>query len=312
MALWLVTGGAGFIGSNLVEALVSRGEQVRVLDNFSTGLRQNLESIPGPFELMAGDVRDPEICGRAAAGVDYILHQAALGSVPRSIANPLETHAANATGTLTLLVAARGEKVKRFVCAGSSSVYGRNPALPKREDMVPMPISPYAVSKLAQENYCLAFTECYGLETVVLRYFNIYGPRQDPSSLYAAVIPKFLKAALEGRSPEIHGDGEQSRDFTFVADCVEANLAAATAPLNSQRVFNIAGGRRVSINQIWQEIKRITGTRIEAKHVEPRPGDVRHSLADTTQASQVLGWKPQVGIAEGLARTRQAFKPGES
>ena len=308
MALWLVTGGAGFIGSHLVEILLQRGEKVRVLDNFATGKQENLNAIQGDFELIRGDVRDLDTCRQAVAGVDYVLHQAALGSVPRSIENPMETHASNVTGTLNLLIAARDAAIKKFVCAGSSSVYGKNPALPKREDMVPMPISPYAVSKLAQENYCLAFSECYGLETVVLRYFNVYGPRQDPNSLYAAVIPKFFKAALEGRSPEICGDGEQTRDFTYVADCAEANFLAAAADLNGQRVFNIAGGRQISVNQLWQEIKRITQTSVEAKHVAPRPGDVRHSLADTARAGAVLGWKPEVPIQEGLARTVQFFR----
>lgn len=308
MATWLVTGGAGFIGSNIVEELLRRKETVRVLDNFATGKEKNLEGMPGGFELIRGDVRELEVCRRAVAGVDYVLHQAALGSVPRSIKDPIETNAANINGTLNLLVAARDATVKRLVCAGSSSVYGKNPALPKREDMIPMPISPYAVTKLAQERYCLAFAECYKMETAVLRYFNIYGPRQDPTSVYSAVIPKFFRAALAGEPPEIHGDGEQSRDFTFVADCVQANLLAATAPLGDERVFNVAGGRRVSVNEMWGEIKRITGTEVEPKHLDPRPGDVRHSLADTTRARSVLGWTPKVSIAEGLEITRRSFQ----
>jgi len=307
MARWLVTGGAGFIGSHLVEVLVGRGERVRVLDNFATGKEKNLEAIAKEFELLRGDVRDPEICRQAVAEVDYVLHLAALGSVPRSLENPMETHAANVTGSLTMLLAARQARVKRFVCAGSSSVYGRNPVRPQQEDLTPMPVSPYAVSKLAQENYCLAFAECYGLETVVLRFFNVYGPRQDLVSPYAAVIPRFIQAVRAGRAPEIYGDGEQSRDFTFVADCVEANLLAATADLRQHRVFNVAGGQSVSVNQLWQEIKRLAHSPAEARHLPPRAGDLRHSLADTRRAAEVLGWKPRIGIQEGLALTHQAL-----
>jgi nucleoside-diphosphate-sugar epimerase len=307
MAIWLVTGGAGFIGSNIVAELLHRGERARILDNFATGREENLASLPAGFELIRGDVRDLEVCRRAVAGVDYVLHQAALGSVPRSIENPLETHAANVTGTVNLLVAARDAKVKRFVCAGSSSIYGNNPTLPKREDMLPMPISPYAVTKLAQEQYCLSFAEVYGLETAVLRYFNIYGPRQDPDSQYSAVIPRFFRAALAGRPPEIYGDGEQSRDFTFVADCVEANLLAAVRPLRQARVFNVAGGRRVSVNEIWREIRRLAGTTVEPNYLPARPGDVRHSLADTAAARADLGWEPRVALAEGLEITRRSY-----
>jgi len=306
MATWLVTGGAGFIGSNIVEELLRRGERVRALDNFATGKAENLEGMTG-FDLVRGDVRDPDACRRAVAGVDYVLHQAALGSVPRSISDPVETHSANLSGTLNLLVAARDAAVKRFVCAGSSSAYGKNPTLPKREDMTPIPISPYAVTKLGQEHYCLAFAECYRMETAVLRYFNVYGPRQDPTSVYSAVIPRFFRAALAGQAPEIYGDGEQTRDFTFVTDCVEANILAATRPLAGERVFNIAGGRRVSVNEMWAEVKRIVGCAVEPRHLPARVGDVRHSLADTSRARAILGWNPRVALAEGLEITRRSY-----
>ncbi len=307
MAKWLVTGGAGFIGSNIVESLCKRGEEVRVVDNLITGKEENLTAISQDFEMIRGDVRDMAICREAVKDVDYVLHQAALGSVPRSVEDPITSHECNVTGTLNLLVAAKESKVKRFVCAGSSSVYGKNKTLPKREDMTPMPMSPYAVTKLAQENYCLAFAECYGMETAVLRYFNIFGPRQDPDSLYAAVIPKFITAASSGFPPEIHGDGEQSRDFTFVTDCVEANVLAATMPLKERRVFNVAGGRRVSINELWQKIKELTRSKVEATHVEARPGDVRHSLADSSAALDDLGWVPKVPVEEGLSLTVKFF-----
>jgi len=300
MSNWLITGGAGFIGSNIAQELLSRKEKVRVLDNFSTGFKKNLQDFVTDIEIIEGDVRDTKICEKSVSGIDYVLHQAALGSVPRSIAEPLVSHECNATGTLNMLVASKEAGVKRFVCAGSSSVYGKNPSLPKKENMQTMPISPYAVTKLAQESYCLAFQACYQMETVVLRYFNIFGQKQDPNSLYAAVIPKFFKAAIEGYPPEIHGDGEQSRDFTFVSDCVEANIKAATTDLFEQRVFNIAGGKRVTINEIWQNIKKITGSKVNADYIDPRAGDVRHSLADTDFAREYLKWEPKVSVEEGL------------
>lgn len=307
MTTWLVTGGAGFIGSNIAAQLLKRGKRVRILDNFATGREQNLAGLDRDFELIRGDVRDLDTCRKAVHGVNRVLHQAALGSVPRSIKDPIDTNSANSIGTLNMLVAARDAGVERFVCAGSSSVYGKNPALPKQEDMVPMPMSPYAVTKLNQEQYCLAFAECYRMQTAVLRYFNVYGPNQDPDSLYSAVIPRFFASALKGTPPEIYGDGEQSRDFTFVADVVEANILAATKPLTDTRVFNIAGGRRISVNELWNEIRRIVGASIEPRYLPARTGDVRHSLADTTRAVSILGWQPKVNIAEGLEISRRYY-----
>jgi UDP-glucose 4-epimerase len=272
-----------------------------VVDNLVTGSLENLRPILDEIEFMEADLRDPAVCARSVKDIEIVFHQAALGSVPRSIQNPLATHEANATATLHLLRASREAGVKRLVCASSSSIYGANPVLPKSEDLRPMPISPYAVSKLAQEQYCLAFHQVYGLETVALRYFNVYGPRQDPGSAYAAVVPLFIAAGLANTSPTIHGDGEQTRDFTYVDDVVAANLAAAEAPAVAGQVINIAAGRRASVNEIWNIIKRITGAKAEPIHAPPRPGDVRHSFADTSQARTLLNWRPQTGLEEGLA-----------
>jgi nucleoside-diphosphate-sugar epimerase len=300
---YLVTGGAGFIGSNIVEELLRRDERVRVLDNFSTGRKENLAPLLGLVELIEGDLRDLPTVRRAVEGVDYILHQAALPSVQRSIDDPLATHAANTTGTLNLLLAAHEAGVKRVVFAASSSVYGDSPTLPKREDMLPQPKSPYAVSKLTGEHYCRAFTEVHGLETVCLRYFNVFGPRQDPASQYAAVIPLFITAILQGKPPTVHGDGLQSRDFTYVSNVVHANLLAATAPGVAGRVFNVACGQRYTLLDLIAALNDILGTQVAPAHTDPRPGDVRHSLADITAAQEALGYQVVVDFREGLRRT---------
>ena len=303
MTTYLVTGGAGFIGSNIVHELLRRGARVRVLDNFSTGRRENLAGLAGAIDLIEGDATDPETARRAAEGVDFVLHQAALPSVPRSVADPLASHAANATATLTLLAAAREAGVKRFVYAGSSSAYGDTPTLPKREAMPPRPLSPYAAGKLAGEHYCQAFWTCYGLETVALRYFNVFGPRQDPASQYAAVIPRFIACLVEGEQPVIYGDGEQSRDFTFVSNVVEANLLACDAPGAPGQVFNVACGERTSLNALLAMLARILGIPAEPRPEPPRPGDVKHSQADISRAHEVLGYHPRVSVEEGLRST---------
>ena len=310
--MYLVTGGAGFIGSNLVEHLVRAGEKVRVIDNFSTGKRENLSSIPGQFEFVEADIRDLEAIRPAFEGVEFVLHQAAVPSVPRSVEDPVTSHEANVTGTVNVLLAARDAGVKRVVIASSSSVYGNNPRLPKHEEMVPQPLSPYAASKLATEGYALAFFHVYGLETVCLRYFNVFGPRQDPKSQYAAVIPKFITAMLNGKPPTIYGDGEQTRDFTYVENVIQANLKAAHADGAAGRVFNIACGQRISINELVRILNEILGTDIEPVYDEPRPGDVKHSLADISAAREVLGYEPEVDFAEGLRRTVKWYRRDSS
>jgi UDP-glucose 4-epimerase len=303
LTLYLVTGGAGFIGSSIVAELVRYGEQVRVLDNFSTGRRDNLDPVMESIDLIEGDLRDLSTVRRAVAGVDCVLHHAALASVQRSVEDPLAAHAANATGTLHLLVAARDAGVKRVVYASSSSIYGDSPTLPKREDMLPRPKSPYAVSKLAAAHYCQAFTEVFGLETVSLCYFNVFGPRQDPTSQYAAVVPLFITAMLRGESPVVHGDGLQSRDFTFVTNVVRANLLAATAPNVAGRVFNVACGQRYTLLDLIAILNDILDTHITPTQTHPRPGDVRHSVADITAAQEALGYRVEVNFHEGLRRT---------
>jgi UDP-glucose 4-epimerase len=282
---------------------VRRGERVRVLDDFSTGKRENLSAFLEDIELVEGDLRDPSAVRRAAEGVEYILHQGALPSVQRSIDDPLTSHAVNTTGTLNLLVAAREAGVKRVVYAASSSVYGDSPTLPKREDMIPRPKSPYAVSKLTGEHYCRAFTEVYGLETVCLRYFNVFGPRQDPTSQYSGVIPLFVTAMLKGEPPTVHGDGLQSRDFSYIANVVHANLLASTAPGVARRVFNIACGERYTLLDMIAALNDILGTQIEPVHVDPRVGDVRHSLADISAAEEALGYRVLVDFYDGLRQT---------
>jgi UDP-glucose 4-epimerase len=305
---FLVTGGAGFIGSNIVEELLQRGETVRVLDNFSTGKRENLAAFQGRIELVEGDLRDLSAVRRAVESVEYVLHQAALPSVPRSVDDPLENDAVNVTGTLNLLVAARDAGVRRVVFASSCAVYGDEPTLPKREDMLPQPKSPYAVSKLAGEHYCRAFTEVYGLETVALRYFNVFGPRQDPASDYAAVIPLFITRLLREQAPTIHGDGLQSRDFVYVANVVQANLLAATVPGVAGRVFNVAGGERYTLLDLIRVLNDTLGTDIVPVHDAPRPGDVRHSQADIGAAQRALGYRPTIDFAEGLRLTVEWYK----
>ncbi len=304
---YLVTGGSGFIGSNIAHELVKRGEDVRVIDNFSTGNKVNIAEIENRIELIDGDIRDFWTVQEAVAGVDYVLHQAALPSVPRSISNPLTSNSVNIDGTLNLLEASKSAGVKRFVMASSSSVYGDTPALPKREDMPTDPLSPYAITKLANEKYCKVFYELYGLETVCLRYFNIFGPRQDPKSEYAAVIPRFITALLNGRQPVVYGDGEQSRDFTFVSNAVDANLLATTAAIKPGRYYNIACGAQYTLNDLLDMLREIIGTDIEAKYTPPHPGDIKHSFADISLARKELGFDPKVDFKAGLKKTVEWF-----
>jgi UDP-glucose 4-epimerase len=311
MTVCLVTGGAGFVGSHLVEALVRQGSKVRVLDNFSTGSPANLETVTQDVEMVEGDLVDPEMVRRAVRGAEIVFHQAALASVPRSVADPLATHAACVNGTLHVLQAAREAGVRRVVYAASSSAYGASTKLPKSESDPTLPLSPYAAAKLAGEHYCAAFSEVYGLETVRLRYFNVYGPRQSPSSLYAAVIPLFLQAMLAGRSPHVNGDGQQSRDFTFVEDVVQANLLAAETAGISGRVYNIACGMRTSLLELIAKMNGLLDTSILPSYRDPRPGDVRHSQADVTRAQTELGFRPRTDIDTGLRRCLE-FMRGSS
>ncbi len=300
MARYLITGGAGFIGSNIVEELLRRGEFVRVLDNFSTGRRSNLDKFTNDIDLIEGDIRSYHVVQKACQGIDFVLHQAALPSVPRSIFDPITSNDVNVNGTLNILHAAKESKVKRVVYASSSSVYGDNPKSPKSEDFIPNPKSPYAVSKLTGEYYCKVFYQIYGLETVSLRYFNVFGLRQDPNSQYAAVIPKFLKMIKNGISPTIHGDGNQSRDFTFVRNNVEANILACIAPNAAGKVFNIACGESFSLNELVQMLNQLMGTSIQPVYGPERSGDVKHSLADISRAKEDLNYRPTVMFKEGL------------
>ncbi len=304
MARYLVTGGAGFIGSHMVEALVGRDERVRVFDNFSTGKRENLATMISRVDLLEGDVRDFSLCVKAMEGVEYVIHLAALHEVPRSVEQPLETHEVNVTGILNLLLAARDARVKRFVYASSSAVYGDSPILPRSEETVPLPTSsPYAVSKLAGEYYCQLFSLLYGLETVSLRYFNVYGPRQDAASQYAGVIPKFIFALLSGNAPTIYGDGEQSRDFLNVADCVSATLAASQTPGVAGSVMNIGTGQRTTVNQLCALLQRILERPIPPRFGPPQPGDIRHDYADAGKAMRLLSYRPSREILDGLRET---------
>ena len=306
MARYLVTGGAGFIGSNLVLALAQAGERIRVLDNLVTGLWENLDELGDNalVERITGDVRDPDVVARACAGVEVIFHEAGLGSVPRSIEDPVETDSVNAGGTVRVLHAARHAKVRRVIFAASSSAYGDTPTLPKREDMPPAPLSPYAVSKLAAEHYLRVFSQVYGLETLSLRYFNVFGPRQLPDGAYAAAIPKFAWAALNGAPITVYGDGEQTRDFCFIDNAVAANLAAAEAPGPFRGdVANVATGRRVSINALVEHLGNVLGAELTIEHTEPRAGDVRDSLADISRAHQLFGYEPRVRWEDGLPAT---------
>jgi nucleoside-diphosphate-sugar epimerase len=301
----LVTGGAGFIGSSIVRALLARGDRVRVLDNFFSGKRANLGDVAGDIELIEGDVRVEADLTRALAGIEVVFHEAAIPSVPRSLVDPIASHDANATATLKLLHTAKQAGVRRVVYAASSSAYGDTPTLPKIETMRPAPLSPYAVSKLAGEHYCQVFAGAYDLETVCLRYFNVFGPRQDPASEYAAVIPRFVTAGLAGKSVTIYGDGTQSRDFCFIDNTVEANLGASSAPAGdvSGRVFNVACGAATTLNDVVGLLGELMGKRIEITYVPGRVGDVKHSLADISEARARLGYKAAVGFREGLRRT---------
>jgi nucleoside-diphosphate-sugar epimerase len=304
MSLYLITGGAGFIGSNIVEELVKRGEKVRVLDNFSTGKRDNLQPFVSKLEVFEGDVRSYHIVREAVEGVDFVLHQAALPSVPRSVKDPLTSNEVNVVGTLNILNAAKDARVQRIVYASSSSIYGDLETLPKTEDMLPKPLSPYAVSKLAGEKYCQVFTKLYGLETVSLRYFNVFGPRQDPTSQYSAVIPKFVYGIKSEKPPVVYGDGEQSRDFTFVENVVQANLLACEKGLEelAGEVFNIACGKRVTINMLINTINELLGTKVKPEYATPRAGDVKHSLANIGKAQQFLGYEAKVDFKEGMKK----------
>src|SRR6187399_1171566 len=302
MSQFLVTGGAGFIGSHLAEELVRRGERVRVVDSLITGKRKNLEHLP-QVEFIEGDLADLNVARQAMRGVEYVLHQAAIPSVPRSVEDPITSNRANIDASLNVLVAARDAKVRRLVYAGSSSAYGNQPTLPKVETMGTAPLSPYALQKLVAEQYCQMFTQLYGLETVTIRYFNVFGPRQDPGSPYSGVISLFSTALLEGRQPMVYGDGEQTRDFTYVANVVDGVLRACTAPDASGEVINVATGGRISLNELLRTMNRIVGTDLTARYAEGRAGDVRDSQADISKARRLLGFEPIVQLEEGLRRT---------
>ena len=310
MATYLVTGAAGFIGSGLVRALLERGDDVRGLDNFATGKRENIAPVLDRMDFREIDLLDPEALKDACDGVDFVLHQAAIPSVPKSINDPLTSHRANIDGTINMLLAAKEKKVKRFVYAASSSAYGNTPTLPKREDMKANPISPYAVQKLAGELYCASFHRVYGMETVALRYFNVFGPRQDASSQYSGVLSKFITAMLQGKTPTIFGDGEQSRDFTFIDNVVLANILASLAPAENVagKMFNVATGVRFSLKEVFELLKPLTGFQGDAHYDADRVGDVKHSLADVGAAREAMGYTPIVAFAEGLRRTVEWYR----
>ncbi|MBE0644907.1 MAG: SDR family oxidoreductase [Bacteroidetes bacterium] len=305
---FLVTGGGGFIGSNLVEELLKSGQTVRVLDNFSTGKRENLRPFISDFELIEGDIRSYHVTDRAVRGTEIILHQAALPSVPRSINDPITSNEVNVVGTLNILEAARSHGVRRIVYASSSSVYGDNPMLPKVETMTPKPLSPYAVSKLAGEHYCRIFSELYGIETVALRYFNVFGPRQDPNSQYSAVIPRFINAMLNGTSPMIYGDGEQSRDFTYVSNVVRANMLAATEADAVGKAMNCATHGQITLNDLVDNLNGILETDIKAQYADTRPGDIKHSYADIHLLQSATGYSPITDFASGLHKTVRYYR----
>jgi UDP-N-acetylglucosamine/UDP-N-acetyl-alpha-D-glucosaminouronate 4-epimerase len=310
MSLYLITGVAGFIGSSLARAVLSRGDQVRGVDNLSTGNRENIAEILNRIDFREADIGDLDAMHKACTGVDFVLHQAAIPSVPKSVLDPLGSNRANVDGTVNVLVAARDAKVKRVVYAASSSAYGDTPTLPKHEDMKPDPISPYAVAKLASEHYMISFYRCYGLETVCLRYFNIFGPRQDPSSPYSGVLAKFITQMLRGEQPAIHGDGEQSRDFTYIDNAVDANLLSCTAPAQKAagEMFNVATGRRVTLNETFKLLQGLTSYKGQPKYGPERGGDIKHSLADISKAEAGLGYKPKVDFEEGLRRTVEWYR----
>jgi nucleoside-diphosphate-sugar epimerase len=308
MAAYVVTGGAGFIGSHMVEELVRRGERVRVIDSLVTGKRGNLAAVASSIEFIQGDLADAGVARQAVAGMDYVLHQAAIPSVPRSVSDPVTSHRSIVDATLNVLVAARDAGVKRVVYAGSSSVYGNQPTLPKREDMVPLPLSPYALQKMVGEQYCQMFTALYGLETVSTRYFNVFGPRQDPSSPYSGVISVFARAVVSGGVPTIHGDGEQTRDFTYVSNVVDGVLKACHATGAAGQVFNVATGGRISLNQVFGAMQKLAGSHITPVLGPDRAGDVKHSQADISRARAVLRYEPTVNLEDGLAQTIAWFR----
>jgi UDP-N-acetylglucosamine/UDP-N-acetyl-alpha-D-glucosaminouronate 4-epimerase len=314
MATYLVTGVAGFIGSTLARELLAQGQKVRGLDNFSTGKRENVTEVLGQIDLHEADLLDLDALHEACRGVDYVLHEAAIPSVPRSVKDPLGNNRANVDGTLNLLIACRDAKVKRIVYAASSSAYGDTPTLPKREDMSPNPISPYAVAKLASEYYMTSFYGCYGLETVCLRYFNVFGPRQDPTSPYSGVLAKFINQMLSGEQPTIFGDGRQSRDFTYIDNVVSANLLASRAETGkvAGKVINVATGRRTDLNQTFLILKKLIGYNGDVKYGPERAGDVKHSLADISRAEQFLGYRPKVDFEEGLSRTVEWYRRNDA
>lgn len=307
----LVTGGAGFIGSHIAAALTKDGARVRVLDDLSTGHRENIDEIGGNVDFIQGSVADEALLNKVLEDVELVFHEAAIPSVPRSVEAPRQTHIASVDGTFSLLVAARDRGVRRVVYAASSSAYGDQPTLPKSEEMRPDPLSPYAVAKLVGEYYCRAFTRVYGLETVSLRYFNVFGPRQDPGSQYSGVVSRFISVLLSNERPVIYGDGEQSRDFTYIDNVVFANLSAASAKEASGKVINVANGQRITLNQLLAELKELMGKQdVTAEYLEPRVGDVRHSLADITMARELLGYESKVNLREGLQRTIDWFRSG--
>jgi nucleoside-diphosphate-sugar epimerase len=311
MASYLVTGGAGFIGSHLTEELVRRGQRVRVVDSLITGKRQNLAHIPG-VEFIEGDLADLAVAKRAVEGIDFVLHQAAIPSVPRSVQDPITSNTANIDASLNVLVAARDARVKRLVYAGSSSAYGDAPTLPKVETMPAAPLSPYALQKLVAEQYCQMFTRLYGFETVTIRYFNVFGPRQDPSSPYSGVISLFISALCERRQPTIYGDGNHTRDFTYVANVVDGVLRACEAKRASGEVINVATGGRISLNQLFQTIRDLVGARVDPIYTDPRPGDVRDSQADIEKARRLLGYEPKVSFDEGLKKTVEWYRSAQA
>ena len=305
----LVTGGAGFIGSHIASALAADGARVRILDDLSTGHRENIDEIGGDVDFIQGSVADQDLLNKVLEDVELVYHEAAIPSVPRSVAEPRQTHIASVDGTFSLLVAAKERGVRRVVYAASSSAYGDQPTLPKSEEMRPDPLSPYAVAKLVGEYYCRVFTRVYGLETVSLRYFNVFGPRQDPGSQYSGVVSRFISTLLSNERPVIYGDGEQSRDFTYIENVVFANMNAASAKEASGKVINVANGQRITLNQLLAELKELTGKQdVTAEYLEPRVGDVRHSLADNTMARELLGYESKVDLREGLQRTIDWFK----